>query len=270
MTNHSICLTIAGSDPSGGAGIQADLKTFFRFRCYGMAVITALTAQNTLGVSGVFDVTPDFVLNQLESVYEDVPPLYVKTGMLASAEIVSVVAEFFKDTKHTVNLTIDPVMVSTSGALLLEKSALQAYIEKLFPLASLVTPNNHEAGVITGKKILTLDDAIEAAQLIYKMGPKSVLVKGGDFQLDKDTTTDIFFDGKEIKHFTHRRVLTGSTHGTGCTLSAAICANLAHGKNLTEAIELSRMYVLNAILTAPEIGKGNGPTNHFAELPANI
>lgn len=265
MNNQSICLTIAGSDPSGGAGIQADLKAFSKFNTFGMAVITALTAQNTLGVTGVHEVPVGFVVNQIETIYNDKPvPQYIKTGMLASAGIVNGVSNYFKETRD-ITLIIDPVMVSTSGSLLLHADAVQAYRCNLIPLAFLVTPNNHEAEVLTGQKVQSIQDAEIAAELIYKMGPKNVLVKGGDYGQNDSTTTDVLYDGKDITHFTHPRILSTSTHGTGCTLSASICALLSRGFELKESIEMAREYVFQAILTAPGYGVGNGPTNHFAK-----
>lgn len=248
-------LTIAGSDPSGGAGIQADLKTFSRLRVYGMAVIAALTAQNTVGVSDVMAVPPEFVQKQLDSLLTDIRPDAAKTGMLSNAAIVEVVAAKVREYDLT-KLVVDPVMLSTSGASLLNPDARLAFRKELLPLALLITPNLDEAQILTGKQIRTVEDMEEAALQIHGMGARNVLVKGG--HLDGDAT-DVFFDGKEFSHLHSERIATRNTHGTGCVLSAAITAYLAFGKSLAEAVRHGKGFVSEAIRNGLNLGSGNGP-----------
>ena len=255
MSGVAKALTIAGSDPSGGAGIQADLKTFSAHRVYGMTVITALTAQNTQGVSGVFDVSPSFVAAQLDAVVTDIPPDAVKTGMLSNAGVVEVVASKIRE--HGIaRLVVDPVMVSKSGAALLRADAVDALRRSLAPLALLITPNTHEAQVLTGKGVRTAGDMEEAALRIHAMGARKVLIKGGHLEGD---AIDVFFDGKEFQHLRAERIATRDSHGTGCVLSAAITAHLALGKSVVDAVKLGKQFVTESIRRALRMGSGTGP-----------
>ena len=256
---HSV-LTIAGSDSSGGAGIQADLKTFAALGVYGTSVITALTAQNTTGVSGVFNVPPEFVGQQIDAVATDIPPDAVKTGMLASAEIVEVVVAKLQQYQLP-HVVVDPVMVAKGGARLLAEEAVSAVRTKLLPLAEVLTPNIPEAEELLGTEIESDEDIRRAAVDIRKMGPSAVLIKGG--HRSSDEVTDVLFDGQHFHQFTGARVQTGSTHGTGCTLASAIAANLALGHDLPDAVKLARDYLQAAIERAQPIGHGHGPVNHF-------
>jgi hydroxymethylpyrimidine/phosphomethylpyrimidine kinase len=249
-------LSIAGSDPSGGAGIQADLKTFSALRVYGMAVITALTAQNTMGVAAVRAVDPEFVESQLDLVLSDIPPEAAKTGILATAPIIEVVAASAK--KYGVaRLVIDPVMVSTSGLPLLESGAVDVLRRSLMPLALLVTPNTAEAEALTGRPVRSLDDMREAARYIHGLGPKYVLIKGG--HLEEAEAADVLFDGSGFHVLRAQRLRARDTHGTGCVLSAAIAAYLALGKDATEAVKGAKVFVTAAIQKGLRIGSGRGP-----------
>lgn len=252
-------LTIAGSDCSGGAGIQADLKTFAAHKVYGMSVISAVVAENTSKVFRIHKVPADVIASQLDAVFEDICPDSVKVGMLADQEAIQVVADKLKQyqPKHVV---IDPVMVATSGHSLMEECAISNFKEKLLPCASILTPNIPEAEALTGRKIQTEEDMKQAAEQLHQMGAKTVLVKGGHF---KGEALDIYYDGCEFFSYEVRRIPTKNTHGTGCTLSSAIAANLAWEDRETEAIKEAKEYITGAILHAPGIGKGNGPTNHF-------
>lgn len=253
-------LTVAGSDSSGGAGIQADLKTFGALGTYGMSCICALTAQNTKGVTMVVNTPVDMVRAQLEAVFDDIPPKAVKTGMLSSAPIVEVVADFFFS--HKVPLVVDPVMVATSGAVLLEKEAIQSYKEKLIPLSTLITPNIPEAEVLSGLSIQNEEDMKKAALALMDLGPRAVLVKGGHSVED---ARDILYDGKEFHVFSGKRISTKNTHGTGCTLSSAIAAGLAKGLSLEGAVGEAKKYMEGAIAKAAvdSVGHGHGPVHHF-------
>jgi len=251
-------LTIAGSDPSGGAGIQADLKTFSRLRVHGMAVIAAMTAQNTLGVSAVAEVAPDFVGQQLDAVLTDIRPDAIKTGMLLTAGVIEIVAQKLKQ-YAIANLVVDPVMISTSGATLMHPDAITVFRQTLLPLAVLITPNTHEAGTLTGKTIRTVRDMEEAAVQVHEMGAAHVLIKGG--HVKAEDATDVFFDGQEFSKFQSARIATGDTHGTGCVLSASIAAHLALGKTVKEAVGCGKEFVTNAIRNALRIGHGAGPCN---------
>jgi len=249
-------LTIAGSDPSGGAGIQADIKTFSRLRVYGMAVVAAMTAQNSLGVSSVAEVAPDFVGQQLDAVFTDIRPGAVKTGMLLSASVIDVVAQKVKQYGIR-NLVIDPVMMSTSGATLMNPDAITVFRRTLLPLALLTTPNSHEARALTGKTINTLAEMKQAAIEIHGMGAAHVLIKGG--HVEGDDATDVLFDGKEFSTFQSSRIATRNTHGTGCVLSASVAAYLALGESVKEAVGLGKEFVTAAIRNALLIGHGAGP-----------
>jgi hydroxymethylpyrimidine/phosphomethylpyrimidine kinase len=256
-----IALTIAGSDSGGGAGIQADLKTFHRFGLFGTSVITAITAQNTRGVTGWEAVDPDLIRAQIDSVAGDLRPGAIKTGMLADAAVVDTVAAAIRD--HALApYVLDPVMVATSGDPLLERDAVDAIRTRLIPMSDLVTPNLDEASILVGEEISTVNGMMHAAQrLVSAAGAKAALIKGGHLQ--GDTTVDVLFDG-EFHLFENNRIDTRHTHGTGCTLSAAIAAQLALGQPLVEAVRVALDFVHRAIATAPGLGQGNGPLNHFA------
>jgi hydroxymethylpyrimidine kinase/phosphomethylpyrimidine kinase len=251
-------LTVAGSDPSGGAGIQADLKTFSRFRVYGMSVLTALTAQNTLGVEGVMEVPPAFVERQLDAVLTDIQVDAMKTGMLWSAGTVEVVADKVKRCRIR-NLVVDPVIASTSGAALLDPEGIAILRSKLLPLALIVTPNRHETEVLIGRAMTSPDDIEEAALQIHAKGPQFVLIKGGHWE--GADATDVLFDGKDFSYLRSERLESRNTHGTGCVLSAAIAAELAAGKGVKEAVQEAKAFITEAIKNGLSPGRGNGPCN---------
>jgi len=261
-------LTIAGSDSSGGAGIQADLKSFSANGVYGMSVITAITAQNTMGVFAVSDLEPEIIKSQIDAVFTDIVVDAVKIGMVSKISTIDVISEKLELYKPK-NIVLDPVMISKSGYSLLKPESKSALIKKLIPLASLITPNVPEAEEILKevnsdiKEIETVEDMEKAAKEIYKLGCKSVLLKGGHMLGD---AVDVFYDGKEMLHFTTSRINTKNTHGTGCTLSSAIAANLALGYDMKDAIKKSKDYITTAIKHSLDIGHGVGPTNHFYEL----
>ena len=255
-----IALTIAGSDSGGGAGIQADLKTFQRFGVFGTSAITAITAQNTIGVTRWEALSVDIVRAQIDAVATDLPPESFKTGMLANAAIASAVSAAIRDLA-LLNYVLDPVMVATSGDLLLEQEAVRVIRDELVPQAALVTPNLHEAAILVGESIEDEDGMARAAEKIAgEMGARAVLLKGGHLTSD-DRIVDILYDGA-VRAFRGRRIDTTSTHGTGCTLSAAISAQLAKGESLHAAVRISIEYVHSAIATAPGLGSGHGPLNH--------
>ena len=257
-----IALTIAGSDSGGGAGIQADLKTFQRFGIFGTSAITAITAQNTRGVSRWEPVSADLVRAQIDAIAEDLMPAAVKTGMLANTAIASIVAASIRDHAFR-NYVLDPVMVATSGDTLLERDAIDVIRSELIPQASLVTPNLHEAAILTGEKIEDEDGMARAAETIVReMGAQAVLIKGGHLDAG-DRVVDILYDG-DVRAFRGKRIETTNTHGTGCTLSAAIAAQLANGESMHAAVRRAIDYVHNAIATAPGLGSGHGPLNHLA------
>ena len=252
-------LTIAGSDPSGGAGIQADLKTFHQFGVYGEAVITLITVQNTCRVSRVQVLDPELVREQIEAVVTDIAPRAAKLGALGNAAVAGAVADAARG--FTFPLVVDPVMVSKHGASLLNADAVTVLRERLLPLAALVTPNLPEAAALAHIGIASLADAREAAQRIFNLGPRAVLIKGGHFA---HTATDLLFDGVNFLEFDGVRYDTPHTHGTGCTYSAAITACLAHGLPLADAVAKSKRFIAAAIRTNPGLGHGQGPVNHFA------
>jgi hydroxymethylpyrimidine/phosphomethylpyrimidine kinase len=256
-----IALTIAGSDPSGGAGIQADLKTFHQFEVYGEAVITLLTVQNTVRVSRVEVLPPALVLEQLDAVLEDIPPAAAKTGALGSAAMVEALARVAA--AFTFPLVVDPVMVSKHGASLLPPNAADAIRTLLLPRAFLVTPNVPEAEVLTGIRIKTHDDMRRAACRLRELGARAVLIKGGHIEGD---ATDLLFDGADFREFPAPRVATPHTHGTGCTYSAAITAGLALGRPLADAVACAKRFIHEAIRTNPGLGRGSGPVNHQARV----
>ena len=254
----AVALSIAGSDPSGGAGIQADLKTFHQFGVYGEAVLTLLTVQNTQRVSRVEFVSPDLVMQQIQAVVEDIPPGAAKTGALGSIEIIEAVAQLAQ--QFSFPLVIDPVMISKHGAALLSSEGLETLKRRLLPTAYLVTPNIPEAETLSGTAIHSEDDMAEAARRIRDLGCNAVLVKGGHRTGD---AVDILITPSGKRRFAQPRTPSQSTHGTGCTLSAAITALLALGHSLEDAIESAKSYVTRAIQLAPGLGRGCGPLNHF-------
>lgn len=257
-------LTIAGSDSGGGAGIQADLKTFTALKVFGMSAITSVTAQNTESVLGISDLAPDFVGLQIDAVAKDIGVDATKIGMLSNYEIVNMVAEKISEHKLT-NIVLDPVMVSSNGDPLLKSDARDLLIKKLLPLVTVITPNISEAEMITGIHISSLDDMKKAAQKIKTLGPQYVLVKGG--HLDKlSDAVDVLYDGKDYFEFVSKRVQTKNTHGTGCTYSAAICAGLAKGLAVMDAVKEGKNYVTLAIQNSFNLGKGHGPLNHFYKI----
>lgn len=252
-------LTIAGSDSGGGAGIQADLKTFSAFKVYGTCAITAITAQNTKNVVDVHEVPIDIIISQISTVLEDIKVDVIKTGMLSSNAIIESVTSYLAETQPK-PLVVDPVMVSKSGHKLLMDDAVSALTKQLLPLATVVTPNVPEAEVLSGIKIQSIHDSHEAARRIISLGSKSVIIKGGHLE---GPPIDLFYDGYTFQEFSGQRIKTKNTHGTGCTFASAIAANLARGEDIIKAIEKSKQYVTNAIRQTYQIGHGNGPLNHF-------
>lgn len=252
-------LTIAGSDSGGGAGIQADLKTFSALGTYGMSVVTAVTAQNTQGVYQVAEMSKEIIEAQIDAVFSDIPVHAVKIGMVSNAEIISQIADSLKKWGAK-NIVVDPVMVAKSGDRLLKKEAVEALKSELFPLAMVVTPNLPEAGVLTGDKVSSEEEMVAAAKKIFSMGPKSVLVKGGHLAGE---ASDLLFDGETFITFTAARINKRNTHGTGCTLSSAIAAHLALGFDLKTAVDRSKRYLSGAIEHGFSLGKGVGPVHHF-------
>jgi hydroxymethylpyrimidine/phosphomethylpyrimidine kinase len=254
-------LTIAGSDSGGGAGIQADLKTFSAFRVFGMSVLTALTAQNSVGVHGVHDVPPAFVRAQIDAVLSDFGADAVKIGMLSTSAIIEAVAQGLAAHAHG-PVVLDPVMIAKSGDALLQPEARQALTTRLIPGVAVVTPNLHEASALTGMCVTTEKEMEEAARRIHAMGPRTVLVKGGHL---KDSATDILWDGARFTRFTAPRIDSTSTHGTGCTYSSAIAAGLARGRDLEASIRDAKAYVTAAIRGGFQAGRGVGALQHFVE-----
>jgi hydroxymethylpyrimidine/phosphomethylpyrimidine kinase len=252
-------LTVAGSDSGGGAGIQADLKTFSAFQVFGMSVLTAVTAQNSVGVTGVHNLPPEFVARQLDAVLDDFGADAVKLGMLSTAGIIQAVAGRLRAHGQT-RVVLDPVMVAKSGDPLLQPDARAALIEAILPLAEVVTPNLHEASVLADLPVATEADMEEAARRIHARGPRHVLVKGGHL---KDSATDILYDGRAFTRFPAPRLESNNTHGTGCTFSAAIAAGLAHGKPLVTAVAEGKAYVTAAIREGFQVGRGVGALRHF-------
>lgn len=255
-----VALTIAGSDSGAGAGVQADLKTFSALGVYGLTVITAITAQNTLGVRAVQEIDPNVIEAQLDAVAEDFAIGALKTGMLSSAAIIEVVAAGIR--RHGLApLVVDPVMVAKSGDRLLRKDAVDALRTKLLPLARLVTPNLPEAEVLAGMPSRTRHDRINAARAIIEFGAQAVVIKGG--HSEDDPVIDLLVDQDDVEEFSARRIATTSTHGTGCTFSAAIAAGLARGLDLRNAVGEARSYLSRALIDAPGLGHGHGPLQHF-------
>jgi hydroxymethylpyrimidine/phosphomethylpyrimidine kinase len=256
-----IALTIAGSDSGGGAGIQADLKTFHAFGVFGTSAVTAITAQNTLGVRAVHPIPEVVVRAQIDAVAEDLRPDAVKTGMLATRALVVAVAGALR-AHNLPSYVLDPVMVASSGDRLLDREAESALVASLFPLAALVTPNLHEAAILSGLEVRGIDGMRRAARALVDLGARAALVKGG--HLDSEEAVDVLWDGHEERLWRRPRLQTRSTHGTGCTLSAGVAAGLALGLPLADAVDAALDFVARAIATAPGLGSGHGPVNHFA------
>jgi hydroxymethylpyrimidine/phosphomethylpyrimidine kinase len=252
-------LTIAGSDSGAGAGIQADLKTFAALGVYGTSVITAVTAQNTVGVTKVLELKPDIIAAQIDAVVQDIGAQALKTGMLANSAIIAIVAKKIREHALT-NLVVDPVMVAKGGDRLLRSDATETLRSALIPLATVVTPNLPEAEVLTGLNLNRANTIKEAARRIVEMGAKSAIIKGGH---RRGSATDLFYDGRNFYDLLSSRVRTRHTHGTGCTFSAAIAANLAKGEKLEEAVMHAKRFITHAIRGGFPIGAGHGPVHHF-------
>lgn len=261
MCPNGSVLTIAWSDSGGGAGIQADLKTITLLGSYGASVVTALTAQNTLGVSGIHPAPPEFVAAQLDAVLADIPIDVVKTGMLFSADIIEVVAERLSFFKQKI-LIVDPVMIAKGGADLIDRIAVTALKERLLPMTYLLTPNIPEAEALTGMKIVSVDDMMAAARVLRQTGARNILIKGGHG--GGVEATDLLYDGNEFSRFSLARIDSANTHGTGCTLASAIATFLAQGNPLPEAVRQAKKFTAEAIRLATPLGKGHGPVNHYS------
>ena len=255
-------LTIAGSDCSGGAGIQADLKTFSAHGVFGMSVVVSVVAENTSRVIDIQDVTPDMIQKQIDAIFEDIEVDAVKIGMLSTPECMKAVAEKLKQYQPE-NIVIDPVMYAKNGCPLMAETAVGSLIEYIIPLADVLTPNIPEAEKITGDSITSLEEMEAAARKIYEMGCKGVIIKGGHRD---GSALDVLYDGNEFTHFETERINTKNTHGTGCTFSSAVTSQLALGLSIKDAVTKAKEYVTTAIRHSLEIGKGNGPTHHFYEL----
>lgn len=255
-------LTIAGTDPSGGAGIQADLKTFAAHKTYGMSVITSVVAQNTTGVTNVIDLPPIFIGEQLDAVFTDIYPDGIKIGMISNEKIIKVIVEKLKEYEAK-NIVIDPVMVSTSGNSLMKSTAEKALINELLPLADIITPNMSEAEVLSGIEVKNKKDMEEAAKIIGKSIKGAVLVKGGHLE---DSADDVLYMDEKLHWLSGERIDNPNTHGTGCTLSSAIAVNLAKDMGVLEAIEKAKEYLTGAIKIKLDLGKGRGPLNHLYNI----
>ncbi|MBM3775852.1 MAG: bifunctional hydroxymethylpyrimidine kinase/phosphomethylpyrimidine kinase [Acidobacteria bacterium] len=260
-----MALTVAGSDPSGGAGLQADLKTFHQFGVYGQAVVTLVTVQNTRRVERVETLPADLVLAQLRALLEDLPPAAAKTGALGDAAVVEALAAAAADFQFP--LVVDPVMVSKQGARLLTGEAAAALARRLIPLAALLMPNLEEAAALIEAPVATLDDMRHAARKLHALGARAVLIKGGHLPGE---ATDLLFSGGRWRSFSVPRIHTRHTHGTGCTYSAAIAAQLAAGVELETAIERAKAFITDAIASSPGLGAGAGPVNHHARVPNDL
>jgi hydroxymethylpyrimidine kinase/phosphomethylpyrimidine kinase len=265
MANKTpVCLTIAGLDPSGGAGIVADIKTFSAFGCFAAAAVTSVTFQNTQGVYGAVHESAETVRRQVEPVFDDLDVAAVKTGMLPTAEIIREVARQMRE-RRVASVIVDPVVRSTSGYDLIDDEALQVLVKELFPMATIVTPNIPEAERISGRTIASTEDIHAAANAMIKMGANAVLIKGGHFD-DPKRSIDHLFIGGEVLTFDAERIDTTATHGTGCTLSSAIAANFALGNDLKSSVQAAKRFVTDAIRTAPNIGHGHSPINHLVKI----
>lgn len=255
-------LTIAGSDSGGGAGIQADLKTFSALGVFGMSAIAALTSQNTVGVNAILEIDPDFVSSQIRSVVLDIGVDAVKTGMLSNAAVISRVAADIRELGLG-KVVVDPVMVAKSGDRLLKEEAIEAVIEELFPLALVITPNLHEAETLTGLRVQDAEGMKRAAEKLKDFGPRYVVVKGGHLA---GKPMDLLYDGESFREFSNVRHHTPHTHGTGCTFASAIAACLAKGYEVEKAVERAKAYITGAIAHGLPLGKGHGPVHHFHEM----
>lgn len=267
MKSHFRALTIAGSDSGGGAGIQADLKTFSALGCFGMSAVTALTAQNTQVVTGIFPVPPEFIAQQIDAVVDDIGVDTVKIGMLHSPEVIKAVAQKLMG-KKCPNIVLDPVMISKSGDKLLQDDAVTALKEHLIPLATIITPNLPEASVLLDRSVETFEDMPQAVKDLAKLGCNNILLKGG--HLTDNNSCDILYQTNNdyMLELPGERINTPNSHGTGCTLSSAIAANLAKGINLETAVKNAKAYIIGALKAGAEykIGKGHGPVHHFFDL----
>lgn len=260
MSKYKIALTVAGTDPTGGAGVLADIKTIHSRGVYGMGVVTSLTAQNTLGVQDVFNVPAAFIDKEMNSVFTDVVPHAMKTGMIAEADMMEVIAEYIKEYK--IPYVMDPVMIATSGDRLMTNRSMSTLIDTLVPLATIVTPNLHEAEALTNMTLSNEKDIVKSLKIIVDdMGAASAIIKGGHLAGD---ATDYLYDGHNISTLSETRIVTNQTHGTGCTFSAVLTAEIAKGRTTHEAFKTSKNYITHAIKHSPGIGRGNGPVNHFS------
>jgi hydroxymethylpyrimidine/phosphomethylpyrimidine kinase len=259
-------LTIAGSDSSGGAGIQADIKTMIANGVYAMSAITALTAQNTTGVQGIFEITPEFLALQIDSVFTDIRPDAVKIGMVSSSGLIETIAEKLKE-YHAENIVVDPVMVATSGSKLISDDAIETLKTKLLPIATVLTPNIPEAEVLSGMSIKTADDMIQAAAFISETYHCAVLCKGGHQLNDAN---DLLYRNGSYRWFNGKRIDNPNTHGTGCTLSSAIASNLAKGCDLDTAVERAKAYISGALAAMLDLGSGSGPMNHGFDIKGDF
>lgn len=256
-------LTIAGFDASGGAGIQADLKTFSALGCYGMSILTALPIQNTRGVSNCYSIPLAAIQEQLDSIFSDITPDVIKIGMLFNSEIINLVAEYLQITANKIPIVVDPVMVAKSGDMLLLPEAVTTLKDKILPLATVVTPNIDEAEVLIDRKINSPDEMLEAAKITLETGVEAVFLKGG--HMEGDVCQDLLFTESKYQWFSHKRIKSKNTHGTGCTLSAAIASGLARGDSLINSCKNAKEYISGAITSFQheKIGNGHGPVNHF-------
>lgn len=259
-------LTIAGSDCSGGAGIQADIKTMIANGVYAMSAITALTAQNTTGVTGIMEVTPEFLKKELDSIFTDIYPDAIKTGMVASDRLIRVIADTIRE-YDAKNLVVDPVMVATSGAKLIEDDAIETLKKELLPLATVITPNIPEAEILADMKIGSAEDMEKAAKKIYELYGCAVLCKGGH---NLNDANDLLYDGKKMTWFMGKRIDNPNTHGTGCTLSSAIASNLAKGYDLEDSVRYAKNYISGALSAMLDLGKGSGPMDHGFDIRADF
>jgi hydroxymethylpyrimidine/phosphomethylpyrimidine kinase len=256
-----VVLTIAGSDSGGGAGIQADIKAMQANGVFATSVVTAVTAQNSVAVTDSMDLPISLISSQIDAVLSDFPVAGIKTGMLSSSAIIECIAAKLRDVSD-IPIVIDPVMVSKSGYSLLKDNAVSALIDLILPLATVCTPNAQEAGRLVGFDVISESQAKKAAEIIHKMGPSNVLIKGGHLEAESDAV-DILFDGSEMYVFRSPWINTNNTHGTGCTYASTIAANLAKGVPVPKAVEMAKEYVTNAIFFGFAFGKGHGPTDHF-------
>ncbi len=258
-----IALTIAGSDSGGGAGIQADIKTMLANKVFATSAITALTAQNTLGVSGIYEVSPEFLAAQIDAVFTDLRPDAVKTGMVSSSALIRVIAQKLRFYQAQ-NLVVDPVMVATSGSRLISEEAVETLQKELLPLATLITPNIPETEVLWGRPVKSPEDMEQAARQIYEQYGCAVLCKGGHQLNDAN---DLLYSGEGPVWFQGRRIQNPNTHGTGCTLSSAIAANLAKGYSLSESVRRAKAYISGALAAGLDLGQGSGPMDHGFAIP---